>query len=587
MAWYDNGLQGTFTYPLSSNITQPALYYGNPTYNAGHPVIIDSYSLNTNKGDGETYRALLNTFSMGTQIYLDFTVEARTVTYPASNTLIGGTCREMRHGFYMYMKNADGTIINLGGGGDSILVSRNGGEVPYGLGYSIYGWEYGTTNGQMYATACFPFGGRSAVNTQSLICAKSSAGIDFYVAGFQGQLGPFAGDVYVTFSCPLIYIGRIPNSYLNDPKWFDPDADAFKGDSDSNGGFGMGGNIPDLPVSPSYPGTDMTFPSVPTGASAFGFSRLNLFKPSAEQLADALDILYYDSDESTLETILESCKKWFYKPEQYCISLMLSAVDATATIIKPIKFGKYDPEVNASCVDNQWQITDCGTIDIPLKYGSFLDFEPHAKIKLYLPYVGLRSLNANEVIGGQLAIKYYTDMLTGVSVCMVLVSRPGSNNTILYTFDCNIGIQVPLTSENYNKVVSNLLSAGVSAGIAIAGTAMGGVGGVASLGASAGTIGAGVGALSSMGSPELTQSGNLSANSGVLCYPKPYVCIQMPIPTTPSNYNYEKGRPSNVYTNIGSCQGFTVISNLHVDIPGALDSEVQQIRDKFKKGVFI
>ena len=579
--WYDQGLQGDYAYPTSSGMNMPWYDLGNSSLNMQHPVIIDSFALNTGVASGGHYDYVLNTFSTGTQLCMH--VEVTRVQVDWFSTMCPYQTTYMNHTITLQLKNGD-TVLNIGNNQLRYLTDYyTGGDAPGGMAFSIYGYNYIYANGnpKQSPTFCFPYGGVDAGTNSSILCYVNGGYLEFYLAGY-----PLLSS-YGNFECPILLLGRISATVLNNPKWFNPDVDAFIPSEGSSGGYGEGGNVPSLPVSPTYPGTDMTFPDLPTGANAFGFSRLTLYKPTSAQLGDALDILYQDSTESTLETIIESCKKWWYKPDQYCISLMISPVDASVTSSKNIKFGKYDSEVTASYVDSQWQITDCGTIDVPLKYGSFLDFEPHAKIKIYLPYVGLRSLNANEVIGGQIAIKYYSDMLTGASVCMMLISRPGSNDTILYTFDCNLCLQVPLTAMSYSTVVQNLLSAGVAAVSLGAGVATGGVAGAAAIfGGVQGVAQSGVNAMSSAGSPDLTQSGSLSANTGVLCYPTPYVCIQMPIPTTPTNFDTEKGRPSNIYMNIGRCYGYTVISNLHIDIPGITDTEVDMIRQAFRRGVY-
>lgn len=588
MAWYDNGLQGTTAYPLSSGLNRPAYEWGLTTYNCPGPVIIDTISLNPNAT--EPYSILLNTFS-NCQLYCDITgFNSWHVDY-YSSMLRWGTDGRQQFCRLRLRKNSEpvgsGTYI-----GDQFALEYltdyydGGGSAPAGLEFSFYGIVYAKTGGYFYPNLAPPYGGKNSGLTQSLILIKSGENLDFYLAGMTTSV-TYSSTTYV-YQCPVVgRIGRLTASTLNDTTLFDPESDGYTQETGTGGSVGGGENIPDLPVSPSYPGSDMTFPSLPTGASAFGFSRMALYKPSASQLADALDILYADSTESTLETIIESCKKWWYKPDQYCIALMLSPVNATTSASKNIKFGKYDSEVSAPYVADQYHITDCGTIDVPLKYGSFLDFEPHAKIKLYLPYVGFRTMNANEIIGGQIAIKYYTDLLTGASVCMVMVKRQGSNDSILYTFDCNLCVQVPLTSMSYSTVVQNLLSAGVASVTLGAGIATGGIAGAGAIFAGASGVGqSALSAVGNSGAPDLTQSGSLSANTGVMCYPTPYICVQMPIPTTPANYTYEKGRPSNIYMAISSCRGLTVINTLHVDIPGITDAEVEMIRQSFKRGVY-
>lgn len=593
MAWYDNGIG---TYKAKGSVTQPASEYAYNMENLIGGEMCDSISMDGNKPIGEPYNILLNSFSLGTQLYLECTPQ-----------LLRGNARAGLLGwddlgfnfintqFRAFLKKGSTKVYVsplFSGSPFNFITSFDNGAFPeytfncYKFNY-IQAFNTGNTSPDNIPGYAFPKGGSSAVLTNQIACVSTASGIEFYVCGFPARSGPYVpDDIYIDFNCPCYGLFTLSTSILNDPFWFDPVEDAYQ--PDSGDGDGEGGNVPKLPINGDYPKDDIDFPDLPGGATAFGFSRLTLYKPTDNQLADALDILYTDSTESTLETIIESCKKWWYKPEQYCISLMIMPIDVSTSNSKVIKFGKYNSQVVAPYISNQWIITDCGSISVPLKYGTFYDFEPYAKVKIYLPFIGFRSLNANEVIGGTIAIKYYTDMLTGASVCHVKVTREGSSSAILYTFECNIGMQVPLTSNNYDTVVSNLLSAGV-AGITMGiGAAAGGVAGAPAIYAgAAGIAGSVVSGASNMGSPELTQSGNLSANTGMLSHKKPYICVQMPVPTTPSNYNNLKGRPSNIFANIGSCRGLTIVKNLHVDIPGATDEEKNLIKSAFERGVII
>lgn len=591
MGWWEDGLQGDMIWQPSGGISKPVPGYDFINILGGS--IIGSYSLNTNAELNSYYDVLINTFSLGTQFYMRF--------YPKFSGNSPFTNYQGEQYSADIVAHWCGAYLKKGNNIYWIEAGAAPHDGPHSYMSKVYGpsaWLYDTALFNVYwknyyltggkpggPFNCFPRGKDGAVTTNQLAIVCNSGGVDFYTVGFEYVSTQYGQTSYL-FDMPGEYLFTLSSTLLNNTDLFDQEQDAYQPPEGT--GEGEGGNIPSLPVSPTYPGTDIGFPTLPTGASAFGFSRLTLYKPTAAQLSDALDILYTDSDESTLETIIESCKKWWYKPEQYCISLMISPVDVTTSTLKNIKFGKYDSEVQALYTTTQFHITDCGTITVPLKFGSFIDFEPHAKVKLYLPYVGFRSINANEVLGSVIAIKYYTDMLTGSSVAMVRIQREGSNNSILYTYECNLAVQVPMTSNNYNQVVSNILQAGVSAGIAAVGVATGGMAAApAAFAGASGAIQGAVGAGSAAGSPELTQSGQLTANVGVMCHPKPYLAVSFPVPTTPNNYSMEKGRPSNMYLQLSRCKGFTVISEIHLDIPAAFPEEIEQIRSAFKRGVYM
>ena len=75
--WYDDGIQGQVAYGVSSGVTEPAAYYGNHFKNLTSPHFCDSIALNANIGPGNTHRILLNTFSLGTQLYCEISYATR------------------------------------------------------------------------------------------------------------------------------------------------------------------------------------------------------------------------------------------------------------------------------------------------------------------------------------------------------------------------------------------------------------------------------------------------------------------------------------------------------------------------------
>lgn len=568
MGFWQYGLQGQNAFPTSGGVTTPY----STLQNLSGAKAVASFSLNSGINMGDTYRILLNTFSLGTQLYLE--------CYPTNDgdvslrQPVGGTGTLITHHIRLALKSGNNWIYpNMGyyqGAGTQYFSEIRGGSAGFAaLNFNIYNYFYCMFMENNIPGYAYPRGGDGAGLTNQIAMVSYSDHVSFYLMGHSCSFE--VGDVTYHYDCPCVEIGSISNTYLEDGSLFDAGRDGMsEEDSESSNGEG-GGNIPGLPTSPKYPSDDIDFPSLPSGASAFGFSKLALYKCTDSILASALDILYSDSTESTLETIIESCKKWWYKPDQYCLSLMLSPVDATTSASKNIKFGKYDSGVSAPFVTSQWHTVDCGSIDVPLKYGSFIDFEPHAKAKLFVPFVGFRSISINEIIGSKIYIKYHIDILTGVGVCMVKVVKQQSSSSVLYTYDCNVNLQVPLTANNYNQVVSSLLSASMSA---VSGNGMGAVAGLAQAG-------------SAMGSPDLSQSGSLSPNSGILSVLTPFVAIQMPVPSIPSGYNEQVGKPSNVYTSIGNVNGFTVCEDIHVNIPGATSEEISMIEDAFHTGVFV
>ena len=569
------GLNGDVPYQASGSVSYP--YYSPPNVgNMRTCRTIGTISLNTGQAMDQPYNVLLNTFSLGTQLYARLYPRQREiiVNYDGSHIHVPS----VRHEFNLILKKGNNEI-SLGpvGGqyGYPSFEYMTGSNAPLGT-FNIFYANYvqaSQNDTVIPPPLAFPSAGVGGGCTNRIAMTVDSTGITFWVVGYSSSVT--INGVKYMYNTPCLPIGKLTAATLNSKDWFNPTEDGLG--EDSVGGD-PGGGVGNLPTAPTYPGTDIDFPSLPTGASAFGFSRMALYKPTAAQLGDALDILYSDSSESTLETIIESCKKWWYKPDQYCIGLMLSPVDASTNVSKNIKFGKYDSEVQAACVTDQYQIVDMGNVTVPLQYGSFLDFSGFAACKIFLPFVGFRSLNVDEVMGATIYCKYYVDMLTGSAVAMLKIARASCNSSIYYSFDCNVNVQVPLTANSYAQVVSSIITAGTAA----IGTAV--TGGLAAGGAAA--VAGGLGVAGHGFAADLTQSGNLSSNNGVLGSFTPYICVEFPVASQPSNFNTIKGKPSDIYTSLNNVSGFTVVDQVHLDgINTATDEEVKEIEAMLKSGV--
>ena len=562
MAWWDYGIQGrTDSIVKSGALTSPMAGY----YNLDAFTPSGSYSLNSNPAEGGEYGVLLCTTSGGTQIYL----RLKAFLTSTHAYLPEEDVNVWTYGAHIQLRK-NGTTLE-----PSAWNMGNGLNIIAGEG-SIYNYcyrcrsSYGLfdENGKIWDPGfAYPTSKGDGGSTCQVGVISNSSGLRFYAIGF-----PCVTHTdNIRFSAPCFFIGEISASTLNNLYWFDPDSDSLSEDA-YNQIIGGGGTIVpgDRPIDYEYEGDDMTFPSLPTGASALGFGSMKIFHPTSSQLGSALDVLWSDSTETTLESIIESCKKWWYKPEQYCVSLNLMPVDAGGTSAR-IYFGKYDTEVNAPAITNQYMIVDCGSIQVPLKSGSSFDYGDYVKCMLYLPYIGFRQVNTNEIMGGSIAIKYYVDLFTGVSLCNILVSNSNCNTSVLYTYECNIAQQIPITSENYNTVINALLSASISVASQNYGSA----------------IMQGASAIQNIGSPTVQTSGKMNSNSGALGYEKPYLILHFPVQSLPNGFESQEGFPNSINTLLGNLSGYVEVEKIHLEIPDAYDEDIQSIQRSLKEGVIL
>lgn len=455
--------------------------------------------------------------------------------------------------------------------GTSISGSGWGGSLPGGLvgssdNWGEY-WERSTAENlplKYNPSRAFPLG--KTGNTHVLVCTADADGLKFWDLGYSGTTPED-----VSYISPLYgLVAFIPASLLNNPAWFNPDEDGL---SPEERDTSQGSNIinDDRDVQYDYPGEDVDFPSLPANG-VLGMGYYKIYNPNSSQLTNAFDILWTDGIGEWWEVL----SKIFYHPQDFIVSLMMTACPVTSSENSEIYFGKYPTNVYAPVVNSQWQVVDCGSIDVPLKYGSVLDYSPYQQAQIFLPFIGFRTLNVDQISGGKIAIKYYVDIFTGSAVCFMKISNIGSNNSVLYTFDCNVSMQVPITANNYSQLFTSLFSMGALAVPAIGASGMAAVASK-EIPSAMNTAGA---------SHRVEQSGHLASNIGMLGNEKPYLILQQVNQSKPQGYENYNGYPSNITSSLSNLSGFTKIESIHLNIT-ATDEEISEIESLLKTGVIL
>lgn len=96
-------------------------------------------------------------------------------------------------------------------------------------------------------------------------------------------------------------------------------------------------------------------------------------------------------------------------------------------------------------------------------YNNFLDFSPYTSISIYLPYIGIKPLDTNMINGKTLDVYYTFDLSSGACVASIYV-----DGNVLYMFEGQIGINLPLSASNRAQVDATYVAIGASAVMSIA-----------------------------------------------------------------------------------------------------------------------
>lgn len=320
----------------------------------------------------------------------------------------------------------------------------------------------------------------------------------------------------------------------------------------------------DPPVDPPTDDTGTTPPIVLPPIGGFGTGMNNVYNPTKSELQQFNAFLWSSNFVDTIKKILND-------PMEAVIALLMVYCTPPTTSGGTIVVGSIDTHVSSDIVTNQFVTIDCGSVAISEYFLDYTDYSPYTEVIAYLPFIGFVNLEADDIIGSTVGIKYTIDLYTGTCLCEITVTKNDLSG-VLYSFNGNCAVQLPLTAATHSSIIGVL--AGLSTAIASA-NPIGMVSGIAMAGLSA-------------GKQSISRSGSLGSNAGAMGIKKPYILVRRPVAYNPHHYNKYYGIPSSLTVNLSEQKGFTRIKYVHVEnIESATDYEKTLIEDLLKKGVII
>lgn len=319
---------------------------------------------------------------------------------------------------------------------------------------------------------------------------------------------------------------------------------------------------------------NVPFPII--GATNLGM--ITLWRVTQADINDIGQILWSSS-------FIDSLVKSFYSPIDAIISLnLIPSIENVYTYgTGEIALGNYNTKIVAPKLASQFFDVDMGTYTFDEYWASALDYNPYTTIQLFLPYIGMVNLSPDDVMSKTIHVVYVCDVLTGQLNARVFVSTE-TGETLLYTFNGNFAINIPITGANYSEVykaaiqgtvglAKNFIGMGTGSAMGIMGSALDVVSDTANATSSA--------------KIQYQNGSSMSLTSGYLAPQFCYVIISRPIQSLAKDYNKFVGYPSNITAKLSTLSGFTMVEDIHLENLSATDNEIDEIESLLKSGVII
>lgn len=341
-----------------------------------------------------------------------------------------------------------------------------------------------------------------------------------------------------------------------------------------------------------------------------------------------------DAGLSLIKTLYES---WYGEKQSDSLISLLSfpfALTAPLTGIsshsQPLVLGHQNIIANYIALKSGGAQIDWGTLNLQEYWGNFLDYSPHTKIELYLPWgTGFVDIDPGQCLPGTLKVVTNIEFARGSCTHNVI----NQDGCVLGTYMGQPGSMVPMIASDIASKRAGMLVGAVAAGVG--GVVAGGAAAVSAIGQSASVAAytqsmsrlpmtmpastrssiatniasqplnvaneissnlmpgatlakhiASDAAIASRRHPaHMTRNGGFGDASAGTMIQYPYLIISRPEQNVPDSYGHHYGYPSNIYEPLANLRGYTEIAAIHLNGIGCTASEMSELESILAGGV--
>lgn len=164
---------------------------------------------------------------------------------------------------------------------------------------------------------------------------------------------------------------------------------------------------------------------------------VNIYNPTQAQLVDAANALFMNFDTGNVVDI-----------NPYIVSIHKVFVPvSTDETFQPIKFGKYNTQVNSKVVNKKVSRVSCGKVTVPELYHNALDYSPFTTVRIWLPFLGFYDLSIDELSNKEIELTYTIDLVNGKALAEI-----SNDDGVIYRFVGTAYAQEPYHTESLNNM---------------------------------------------------------------------------------------------------------------------------------------
>lgn len=187
---------------------------------------------------------------------------------------------------------------------------------------------------------------------------------------------------------------------------------------------------------PSITANAQVIPS--SSVTKYGF--ITLYKPSSDNMVSLANVRFYKDISGN-----------YIDLGQYISNVYRTFFTIPTSKSATLNLGGYSTDINTPVIENDTITLNCGSVEVTGKYNNVMDYN-NTTIEIFLPFVGIVTLDTSKCIGKTLTLTYIVNLVNGKGIITLI----DNDNIIVYNGSCECTFKVPYKVNQLDTIQGDI-----------------------------------------------------------------------------------------------------------------------------------
>lgn len=170
----------------------------------------------------------------------------------------------------------------------------------------------------------------------------------------------------------------------------------------------------------------------------YGF--ITLYKPSSDNMESLANVRFYKDTNGN-----------YIDLGQYISNVYRTFFTIPTSKSATLNLGGYSTDINTPVIENDTITLNCGSVEVTGKYNNVMDYN-NTTIEIFLPFVGIVTLDTSKCIGKTLTLTYIVNLVNGKGIITLI----DNDNIIVYNGSCECTFKVPYKVNQLDTIQGDI-----------------------------------------------------------------------------------------------------------------------------------